>query len=240
MRKINLLFIGIGLLLCSCSTDDSDISPEDESVFEENTRASANIADTSNSIPKKNDPLERDKKNLISLVKNNLALQNLNWSLEIDITEWERIKIKKNRVVNLDLSWMNLNEFPNEIKKLKRLESLYLNNNNIEDSIPKFLGKLPSLRLINLSGNKLNTIPKNIASAPKLRVLLLQNNKLNSIPAEIGKLNLLIFSIKKNPMLHIPSEICEAFDFTHPNFSKDTTVVCQKKVTEELEEVEEL
>ena len=75
----------------------------------------------------------------------------LNWSRDIDLSEWQRIEISsdsgsKFKVTKLDLSWLQLTgEIPKEIGKLVNLQWLYLGNNQLIGEIPKEIGKLINL-----------------------------------------------------------------------------------------------
>ena len=86
-------------------------------------------------------------------IKRNMNLE-VNWSKDVELSEWVRIKIdeqidSKFKVTKLDLSWLNLTgEIPKEIGKLMNLEQLYLNNNQLTGKIPKEIGKLMNLEVL--------------------------------------------------------------------------------------------
>ena len=67
----------------------------------------------------------------------------LNWSRDIDLSEWQGIEIgndsgSKFNVTKLDLSWLHLTgEIPKEIGKLINLQRLSLFNNQLTGEIPK-------------------------------------------------------------------------------------------------------
>ena len=85
----------------------------------------------------------------------------LNWSRDIDLSEWQRIEIggdsgSKFKVTELNLSWLQLTgEIPKEIGKLTNLQELYLYNNQLTREIPKDIGKLTNLYLFKYDKDKL-------------------------------------------------------------------------------------
>ena len=98
----------------------------------------------------------------------------------------------------LDLTNINMKEFPLEIKHLRSLEKLILKNNQLEvlpetfktltslkklnlgwnnfTSLPDWIGKLSNLEELNLSGNKLKTLPESISFISSLKILKLESN----------------------------------------------------------------
>jgi hypothetical protein len=83
-------------------------------------------------------------------IKRKMNLE-VNWSKDIELSEWERIEINKQidskfKVTKLDLSWLHLTvEIPKEIGKLINLKELELYNNELTGEIPKEIGKLTKL-----------------------------------------------------------------------------------------------
>ncbi|XP_044497659.1 probable LRR receptor-like serine/threonine-protein kinase At3g47570 [Mangifera indica] len=82
---------------------------------------------------------------------------------------------------------------PREIKNLKNLIDLQLENNELIGSIPVTLGGLQKLQGLNLGNNKLKgSIPDDLCGLNKLRDLQLDGNKIfGSIPACVGNLTTL-------------------------------------------------
>ena len=109
----------------------------------------------------------------------------LNWSRDIDLSEWQRIEISsdsgsKFKVTKLDLSWLQLTgEIPKEIGKLTNLQELSLYVNQLTGEIPKDIGKLINLQRLNLFNNQLTgEIPKEIGKLMNLQVFYYDKDKL--------------------------------------------------------------
>ena len=118
----------------------------------------------------------------------------LNWSKDVDLSEWERIEIdndncSKFKVRKLYLASLQLiGEIPKDIGKLTNLQFLYLFNNQLTGEIPKEFGKLTNLQKLYLNNNQLTgEIPKEIGKLTNLQYLKLSNNQLiGEIPKDIG------------------------------------------------------
>jgi len=84
--------------------------------------------------------------------KMNIEDAELNWSRDIDLSEWERIEINndngsKFKVTKLDLDNNQLTgEIPKDIGKLTNLQYLDLSYNQLTGEIPKDIGKLTNLQ----------------------------------------------------------------------------------------------
>jgi len=97
---------------------------------------------------------------LLLEIKRKMNLQ-LNWSRDLDLSEWERMEIDNNnsskfKVTNLDLSSLDLiEEIPKEIGKLINLKWLNLYDDQLTGEIPKKMGKLTVLYYMHLNGNRL-------------------------------------------------------------------------------------
>ncbi|CAH2034153.1 unnamed protein product, partial [Thlaspi arvense] len=89
----------------------------------------------------------------------------------------------------LDLDNQGLKGFlPNDISKLKHLQSINLSDNNIHGGIPASLGSITSLQVLDLSYNSFNgSIPETLGELTSLRILNLNGNSLSGkVPAAVG------------------------------------------------------
>ncbi|HEY5745649.1 MAG TPA: leucine-rich repeat domain-containing protein [Chryseolinea sp.] len=117
----------------------------------------------------------------------------------------EILKLKK--LDYLDLEKNQLNILPSDIHLLTRLEELYLFENNIE-VLPSTFGNLKKLKILGLGSNQLKTFPEEITQLEKLETLDLGNNKITSLPASIAALkNLKVLVLHSNNITHIPEAL---------------------------------
>ncbi len=133
-----------------------------------------------------------------------------NWDTTEKVYNWYGIKMRGNRVTEIDLQNNNLNgTIPSNIGDLTALINLNLSYNgsfypgDLHGSIPPEIGNLSSLEYLwidfaNLSGN----IPSEIGNLSNLKDLALWYNQLTgSIPPEIGNLsNLETLTVENNPL----------------------------------------
>mgnify|MGYP002480502086 CR=1 FL=1 len=78
---------------------------------------------------------------------------------------------------------------PKELGKLRNLQVLDLRNNNLSlSTIPSEIGQLVSLRKLLLANNKLLSLPPEIKTMKDLIELDVSNNALTALPEEIGDL----------------------------------------------------
>jgi internalin A len=108
------------------------------------------------------------------------------------------------KLTQLDLAGLGLEELPSEIGKLSNLRWLDLRNNQIAE-IPEIIGKLSNLRWLYLSNNQIAEIPEVIGKLSNLTSLNLGENQIAKIPEFIGKLsNLLGLYLSDNQIAEIP------------------------------------
>lgn len=113
----------------------------------------------------------------------------------------------------LDLSWNELRVIPENwaVSKLRRLQHLNLQHNNISELSSETLTGLNALRTLNLSYNHIDQIPSGLFSSSKeLREILLQNNELYELPKGVFHqlTQLLVLDLSKNLLTshHINNE----------------------------------
>ncbi|KAI0471042.1 glucose-repressible alcohol dehydrogenase transcriptional effector [Xylariaceae sp. FL0804] len=119
----------------------------------------------------------------------------------------------RGRPVNVDKAldrqdWLNIDFSGQGLKAMSPmlfdhysfLTELYLASNNLTE-LPKAVGQLRSLRLLDVSHNQLTQLPAELGMCTPLRQLLLYNNLIHNIPSELGALHFLeILGIHGNPL----------------------------------------
>ena len=117
---------------------------------------------------------------------------NENWMTTAPLGEWYGITTNvQGRITEIDLTSNDIDgKIPREIGNLWHLEVLNLRANDIAKKIPREIGNLPYLERLDLSSNLLRgPIPPEIGNLSNLRYLSLGGNQLSgNIPAEIGNL----------------------------------------------------
>jgi len=93
-------------------------------------------------------------------------------------------------LVTLDVSSNHLKSVADEICNLHHLRTFVARNNWLTgESIPKDFGTLPSLAVLNLSGNQLTQLPVQFTELPQLRCLYLGANQIATIPPEVQNMS---------------------------------------------------
>ncbi|MFX1426312.1 MAG: hypothetical protein ACFFBE_07655 [Promethearchaeota archaeon] len=124
--------------------------------------------------------------------------------------------IKKNHVLRLNLSNLDLYRFPEEILNLKCLEYIDLSNNILSD-LPSSINYLPSLKMINLSLNRMDSKKKEEISNKFSQCQInysskLLENAINDIEKRVREFNV-IESIRSQ-------ELAELLNLNHNLFEK--------------------
>jgi len=78
-----------------------------------------------------------------------------------------------------------ISSIPEEIRDLKCLKTLEMNDNNIT-TLPDWLGELTEVERLDFQSNKLNRIPDSITNLTKLRTLDVRYNEIISLPEDLG------------------------------------------------------
>lgn len=96
---------------------------------------------------------------------------------------------------------------PRELGYLKNLRVLNISYNAINE-LPDTIAFLSKLKALNCSHNKLVELPVSIGNLPKLVIIIANNNNLVSLPRELAHLtNLISLNISNNPLKYLPAEI---------------------------------
>ena len=136
---------------------------------------------------------------------------NTNWlqgTTNVDFSTWHGVRITSGDVSSLTLKNNNLNgSIPSYIGALTELSALFLNDNKIT-SIPPEIGNLTRVNFFTISSNQLTIIPSEIGNMLSLNTLVLSDNLLASIPPKLGKLsNLKALYFDFNQLTNVPPEI---------------------------------
>jgi internalin A len=136
------------------------------------------------------------------------------------------------KLTELDLSGLGLEELPPEIGKCTQLETLVLGKvnewssvnlgkwtpqpiTNRLTSLPEELRSLGNLRSIDLSGNPFGTIPELLLEMKQLKSLILTSIGLTELPEAIGQLsNLTQLNLSHNPIAQIPEALAQLSNLT--------------------------
>ncbi|KAL3912495.1 MAG: hypothetical protein SGILL_006858, partial [Bacillariaceae sp.] len=115
-------------------------------------------------------------------------------------------------------------QLPESIGQLTNIQTVRLNNNNIEGSIPASMSLLTSLRVLILSGNNLiGNIPAGLANTQGTTINLDNNELSGQIPTELFSLtDLNALNLQGNNLSGpIPTEIGNARSLSTINFSNN-------------------
>jgi len=114
-------------------------------------------------------------------------------------------------LTRLDLSNNMLKSVCDAVTELHGLTHLYLRNNLLtEDTLPKDMRGLRSIRTLNLSGNRLTCLPQQVLDIVSLRNLFLGANHIKEVDKGINRLRRLrLLYLGGNQLEHLPKEIGE-------------------------------
>lgn len=113
-------------------------------------------------------------------------------SLQLDhnrITVLPRVIGTFFNLVSLDISNNQITVISPAIVCLKKLRTLIARNNQLDDdALPKDMGLMQSLQVINFGGNRLTKLPHQFTELQNLKCIYVGANQINFVPAEIGNL----------------------------------------------------
>ena len=162
--------------------------PDDISSYLEGCGAGVAVPD-----PEANPGLVEDCQTLLEVQNAIEGPWKLNWSVDREISEWERVVVDGSppRVREVVLGNRRLiGEMPPELSRLTELRVLDMSSNALMGEIPPELGELKNLERLNVSGNFLSgEIPGELGRLLELSYLSLASNNLSGgIPPELGQL----------------------------------------------------
>ncbi|KAM0066216.1 putative TIR domain, P-loop containing nucleoside triphosphate hydrolase [Helianthus debilis subsp. tardiflorus] len=142
-------------------------------------------------------------------------------------------------LVDLSFSWCEkLKSLPGSICSLQHLRVLDLSRCGIEE-LPKEIGKLECLELLNLCNSQVKHLPDSICKLKHLRCLDLSKcSELEKLPENLGDLESLNkLSVKRTKIREVPSSICKLKHLKTLNLSKCSEL---EKLPENLGDLESL
>ncbi|KAL6461475.1 hypothetical protein MHYP_G00296190 [Metynnis hypsauchen] len=113
-------------------------------------------------------------------------------------------------LTELNLSRNDLVEFPLEIRQLRSLGKLYMNQNNIRNIPEGILPSLERLQFLKMSTNRLLRLPSDINMCQSLTYLNLSNNSLKDLQPLVGLLRLKELYVEKNQLAELPRALFQS------------------------------
>nr|AAX07516.1 GTP-binding protein [Gemmata sp. Wa1-1] len=108
------------------------------------------------------------------------------------------------RATILDLNSHRLTTLPESLRKLNRLQRLYLGANDLTE-LPEWLGQFTGLRVLQLESNHLTRLPEWLGQLTQLQRLDLANNSLTELPEWLGQLTRLQrLDLANNSLTELP------------------------------------
>lgn len=109
----------------------------------------------------------------------------------------------------LDLGWNNLKIVPAAIYQLTNLESLVLNNNQLQ-AIDPSISNLQKLKTLHLGANLLTELPETIGQLDSLESLIAPTNMISILPDSMATMkSLLDIYLRYNKFAQIPSVLAK-------------------------------
>ena len=117
-----------------------------------------------------------------------------------------RVAIER-RSLSLDLSELDLTQFPSSLGQLTQLQELDLSQNQLT-TLSDSLGHLTQLRKLNLFSNQLTTLPDWLGQLTQLQELDLGQNQLTTLPHSLGQLTQLqTLDLTSNQLTELPDSL---------------------------------
>lgn len=121
-------------------------------------------------------------------------------NISFNALEFPNLKVLK----FLSLFWISQENLSKLLLNARKLEELYLNNNEL-NTFPLEICELKNLRILDLHDNKIASLPKKISQLENLQELYLSGNQLKLLPEELwNKKNSMILTIYDNPLISFP------------------------------------
>ncbi|CAM9404182.1 unnamed protein product [Chrysoparadoxa australica] len=131
-----------------------------------------------------------------------LSLTHRAWA-QLDSVVWTFGK----ELIELDVSFNNLEFLPPELGDLLLLRSLNLSCNKL-DALPVEIGKCTRLKVLKVNGNYLEALPSEIGKCILLEELIVSENKIAELPVSLAGLQgLHILNAANNCLTSIPYQL---------------------------------
>jgi len=107
----------------------------------------------------------------------------------------------------LDLSYNRLTNLPEWLAELGGVESIYLSQNQLT-ALPDSLGQLARLQCLDVWGNQLTALPDSLSQLTRLQRLDVWDNQLTALPDSLGQLTRLqLLDISHNQFIALPDSL---------------------------------
>ncbi|XP_066510729.1 malignant fibrous histiocytoma-amplified sequence 1-like [Hoplias malabaricus] len=116
-------------------------------------------------------------------------------------------------LTELNLSRNEITEFPLEIKQLRCLLKLYLNQNSIKNIPDGIFPSLEKLQFLKMSTNRLVKLPSDMNRCQSLVYLNLSNNSLKDLQPLVGLLRLKDIYVENNQLAELPRALFQSQNF---------------------------
>ncbi|MEG4454539.1 leucine-rich repeat domain-containing protein [Microcoleus sp. N9_A1] len=137
---------------------------------------------------------------------------------------WRIDQAAEEKLTELDLSGLDLEELPPEIGKCTQLETLVLGKwdeekrkwvGNKLTQFPDAVLQLTNLKILSISNNQITKIPEEIGQLSNLTQLNLSDNQITQIPKAIAQLSYLtLLSLNSNQIAEIPEAVAQLSNLT--------------------------
>ncbi|XP_072527671.1 malignant fibrous histiocytoma-amplified sequence 1 isoform X2 [Salminus brasiliensis] len=117
-------------------------------------------------------------------------------------------------LTELNLSRNELVEFPLEVKQLRNLVKLYMNQNSIKNIPDDILPSLKKLQFLKMSTNRLVKLPSDMGKCQSLTYLNLSNNSLKDLQPLVGLHRLKELYVEKNQLAELPRALFQSSALT--------------------------
>ncbi|CAF3413854.1 unnamed protein product [Rotaria sp. Silwood1] len=125
------------------------------------------------------------------------------------------------QLIQLTLNDVSLAELPREIGSLSNLRVLEVRENLLK-ILPDSLVQLPKLESLDLGSNVIEQLPNQMGNLQSLKELWLDSNELHELPNEIGQLKRLqCLDVSENKLTFLPNEIGELESLTNLELSSN-------------------